>query len=310
MKNKHETIESLLTSQKDTSLSVSERADMWQDLHSYATFHTPVEATVVKRFSFTHVMRFATATAALVFVSVGTGYAAYDSLPGDALYPVKVNVVEPVVGFSHSSEQDQLNYQASLLERRLFEMQQLSKAELLTEETVATIETSVEKHGSEINGIITADIDSSVNAKERLDVLSNAVTTLRTHEFIEDTKVGKGRKSKFKSTEVSVSELFETEANRFADDTPTEAVEYIAGVIEKLDSSLTDDDVASSTMGEVNDYLEDAEDALSNGDVDRALRFTDKAKQVIDLNLNIEAIIHAEEDEDPVKEKESDAEED
>ena len=294
MKKNHDTVESLLGSGKETGLSVSERADMWNELKSYATFHAPApEAVVVKkRFSFANITRFATATAAVVFVSVGTGYASYDALPGEPLYSVKVNMVEPVVGLSHTSEQSQLNYQASLLERRLFEMQQLSETNLLTEESVVTLETKVEEHGSEISGIIAADSDASVTAKERLDVLGDVVTTLRTHEFIEDTEVGEGRNSKFGSTEDSVSALFATEATRFADAEPSEAVEYIADVIHELDTSLSDEDVASSTVGEVNGFLEDAEEALSEGDVDRALQFTGEARQVIDVDRNIDEVTH------------------
>ncbi|MBP6924373.1 MAG: hypothetical protein KBC62_03735 [Candidatus Pacebacteria bacterium] len=306
MKKNHETVESLLATGKDTGLSVSERADMWQELRSYAVYHAPAKDTVVvKRFSFARIMRFATATAAVVFVSVGTGYASYNSLPGEPLYTVKVNMVEPVLGFSHSSEKDQLNYQVSLLERRLFEMKELSEAELLTEESVVALETKVEEHSSEITEIIASDSDASVTAKERLDVLGDVVTTLRTHEFIEDIKVGKGRASKFRSTEDSVSALYASEATRFAGAEPSEAVEYIADAIQELDTSLSDEGVASSTVSEVNDILEDAEEALSEGNIDEALNFTGEAKQVIDLNFNIEVINHSEEDEAEVKEKQS-----
>jgi hypothetical protein len=287
MKKKHDTVESLLATSKDTGLSASERADMWQELRSYATFHAPTPVAPKKTFSFANITRFATATAAVVFVSVGTGYASYGSLPGESLYPVKVHVVEPALGLSHASEQDQLNYQASLLERRMFEMQELREANLLTEETVSTLETQVAQHGSEIGEIIAADSDATVSAEVRLDVLGDAVTTLRTHEFIEDTAIGKDRKSKFASTEDSVSALFATEVSRFADEKPADAVEYIADVIHELDDSLASEEVASSTVGELTEYLEDAEEALSEGDVDKALQFTGEARQVIELDKNI-----------------------
>lgn len=291
MKKTHETVESLLASSKEAGLSVSERSDMWQELRSYATFHTPAPVTARPFFSFANLMRFATATAAVVFVSVGTGYASYDSLPGEPLYAVKVHVVEPMMGYAHPSEQEQLTYQASLLERRLFEMHELLKSESLTEEKVVALETQVAEHSNEISSIIESDIDASVTAEARLDVLGDVVTTLRTHKFIEDSKVGKGRPSKFASTEDSVSALFAVEVAKFADESPSEAVEYIADVVHELDDSLTSIEMASSTVGEINEYLEDAEEALSEGDVDKALQYTGEAKRAIDFDKNVDAVL-------------------
>lgn len=291
MKTKHENVESLLETGKQAGLSVSERTDMWQSLHSYATFHAPAETAVTStRFSTSVLLRYATATMAVLFVFIGTGYASYGSLPGDALYPIKVQVIEPAVGFSYMSEEDQLSYQTTLMGRRLAEMQELLQAKKLTEENVVTLETKVAEHGEEIGQILANDADDSIAPETKLRALGEAVTTLRTHEYIEDTQISKERKSQFETTENLVSALFANEASDFAKKSPVDAVDYIADVIHGIDGDLTDESVASSTVGEVTGYLEDAEEALSNGDVDGALRFTGEAKQAVELDKKIETL--------------------
>lgn len=293
MKTKYENVESLLETGKQTGLSASERTDMWQSLHSYATFHASAEMPVEKnsRWNIQIILRYATATAAVLFVFVGTGYASYGSLPGDALYPIKVQVIEPAVGLSYMSEEDQLSYQTTLMGRRLAEMQKLLEAKKLTEENVVALEEKVTEHSNEIGQILTNDSDESITSETKLRVLGDAVTSLRTHEYIEDTQVSKERKSQFETSEDSVSALFANEASEFAKKNPVNAVDYIADVIHGIDDDLDDERVASSTVGEVTDYLEDAEEALSNGDVDKALQFTGEAKQVVELDKRIETLL-------------------
>lgn len=306
MKTKYENVESLLETGKQTGLSASERTDMWQSLHSYATFHAPAEMQVEKnsRWNIQIILRYATATAAVLFVFVGTGYASYGSLPGDALYPIKVQVIEPAVGLSYMSEEDQLSYQTTLMGRRLAEMQKLLEAKKLTEENVAALEEKVTEHSNEIGQILTNDSDESITSETKLRVLGDAVTSLRTHEYIEDTQVSKERKSQFETSEDSVSALFANEASEFAKKNPVNAVDYIADVIHGIDDDLADERVASSTVGEVTDYLEDAEEALSNGDVDKALQFTGEAKQVVELDKRIETLLPRNEETDGEKKQE------
>jgi phosphoenolpyruvate synthase/pyruvate phosphate dikinase len=166
-------------------------------------------------------------------------------------------------------------------------MQELVKTKELTEENVVTLETRVAEHGDEIGQILSEDSDESITSETKLRVLGDAVTTLRTHEYIEDTKVSKQRKSQFETTEDRVSALYANEASDFAKESPVNAVEYIADVIHDIDGNLTNEDIASTTVTEVTDYLEDAEEALSKGDVNKALQFTGEAKQVVELDKSI-----------------------
>ncbi|MFA5954088.1 MAG: DUF5667 domain-containing protein [Patescibacteria group bacterium] len=63
----------------------------------------------------------------LVLISASTATAAEQSLPGDILYPVKINVTEPARGLLALSTEAQAEWQSLLLERRMNEATELSE---------------------------------------------------------------------------------------------------------------------------------------------------------------------------------------
>ncbi len=291
MIKKHDTIESLLASAKDTGLSASEHEEMWGALRSYAEFHTPaiVESVVVKRKAVS-LWQWSSVVASVMVVSVmGTGYAAHGSLPGELLYPLKVQVVEPAFGLPYLTETEQLQYQAVLLEHRLTEMQTLSDSQQLTEETMVALESQVEEHGAEISQLLNAS-EETISSETTLDVLADVAATLRTQELIEDTVVGTSRVSKFEKMKGVVNGLYAKEAKEFARTEPSAAVTYISEVLDEIDSVGMDTETASTTEA-FDGYLGDVEDALTDGDVDQALQSAGEVQQLIEFNKNVENII-------------------
>ncbi|HEY0964354.1 MAG TPA: hypothetical protein VGE31_01000 [Candidatus Paceibacterota bacterium] len=288
MKKQHDTIESLLETGKNTGLSASEHSEMWQSLKEYAEFH-PAKKSLPYPVFMNVTKWLAVSASALLFV-IGTGAASTSSLPGEPLYQIKVGVVEPVVGYTKFNETEQLTYQAQLLERRLFEMQELLDSKQLNEQTVSELEIQVEEHGSEIQELLESDTDESITSETKLEVLTDVVTTLRTHEFIEDTKVSKERSSKFEETEDVIATLYVSEVQEFAAEQPQEAAEYIKETIQEINEMSDEVATTSPSFLELNDYLEDVEDALDTGSIDKALQYTGEAQQTIELNQNIEAL--------------------
>lgn len=65
-----------------------------------------------------------------------TAFAAVGSLPGDTLYPIKVDVIEPVRGFMAASPRAKAVWHASVIETRLNEVEELAKKDELTHESV------------------------------------------------------------------------------------------------------------------------------------------------------------------------------
>lgn len=93
--------------------------------------------------SYTQRPAFARITAALLVLALGSGgvaYAAEGTLPGDALYPVKVNVIEPAEGLLLAgSPRAEAAWQLTLAERRVEEAATLASEGRLATSTEAEI---------------------------------------------------------------------------------------------------------------------------------------------------------------------------
>lgn len=81
----------------------------------------------------------------VVLVSGGTAFASGNALPGDALYPVKVSVVEPLGEAFIVSEDDKISYNESLIARRIKEAQKLADETRFSENARRELEKELEK---------------------------------------------------------------------------------------------------------------------------------------------------------------------
>lgn len=84
----------------------------------------------------------------LIFFVVGTGtsYVAADALPGDFLYPVKINVNEKIASALAVTAEAKASHTADLAIRRLEEAESLAAEGRLTGQTRADIETRFKEH--------------------------------------------------------------------------------------------------------------------------------------------------------------------
>lgn len=85
-------------------------------------------------------VRFAVPLAIVVLLGGGTSFAAASALPGDALYPVKVNVNEKFEGAFKFSAEEKAEFQAKLAEKRLAEGNTLAAQGRLNAEASARVE--------------------------------------------------------------------------------------------------------------------------------------------------------------------------
>lgn len=110
-----------------TTLSSAARSRMRAELSAFAdlhTAHTPPARVRSPFFSLRSLKGAYAMLAALLIVVVSGGTAAYaseDTLPGDALYPVKVGLAEPVQGLFIPDTKGKAEWHAVLAERRIEE---------------------------------------------------------------------------------------------------------------------------------------------------------------------------------------------
>lgn len=291
MTNQPTPIESLLEKGAATSLTTEERQAILSSLRSYQAFHPPKKQVGWRRFSWlmAPVTRVALPVFVVLLVVVGVGVASDQSLPGQSLYSLKVNVVEPMTGLTHFTEVGRLDYQVALIEKRVDEIQALATTEVLSETALLQIEEHLIEHSSELAMLVSQDDDDSIPPAETVSAVSQAVSILRSQSAIVDYELGKGRQSKVDETEAELVVLYQQSVEAFVKEEPEAVPVYIEETLSELSETLADDaDLADVSAVEVSDYLDDVAAALGSGNLRDALLYTGEAKQVVELNHYLE----------------------
>lgn len=84
----------------------------------------------------------------------GIAFASEQSLPGDVLYPLKTELVEPLRGsFAYGEEANAL-WQSKLIARRVSEVDMLAQAERLDDAIKEKVEAELNEHGGQVQASI------------------------------------------------------------------------------------------------------------------------------------------------------------
>jgi len=170
--------------------------------------------------------RFETAMAAVLVMILAGGsvtFAAEGALPGDLLYPVKLNITEPLQGALISGDLPKARFEAQKTIRRLEEVETLAAQGRLDQVTVQTIQTNFEKSASEFSVTMqrasttaspeelvnaTIDFESKVNAHSQiLSVVGNAATSTLASGIASLRNVVDERAEKVKGQRVSAADV-------------------------------------------------------------------------------------------------------
>ena len=126
--------------------------------------------------------RFAGAALALVlFVGLGTSYAAQNALPGEALYGMKVNVNEAVEGALAISPVAKAQFDADLTSRRLEEAETLAAANQLTPDVSSEIQSRIDESAASFNTNVAVLAQTPDGADQAADAQSDLEATLSAH---------------------------------------------------------------------------------------------------------------------------------
>lgn len=128
--------------------------------------------------------RFALPVAAVLILGMGSGtaFAAQGSLPGDALYTIKVNVTEPALGALAMSDSAKAQWNAKVAQTRLEEAESLAASGKLDAGTSAQISQSFDEHSIQAQALaqkidlddpdtgddLAAEFDSSLAAHDAI----------------------------------------------------------------------------------------------------------------------------------------------
>jgi hypothetical protein len=110
-----------------------------------------------------HISQFALAPLALLLVCTGTAYAAQGALPGDLLYPLKINVTEQVEVALATTPAAQVAVQTKLAAERVSEAQTLADQGKLDATTTEELQDNFDSHASAALAIAEQTGDASTS---------------------------------------------------------------------------------------------------------------------------------------------------
>lgn len=119
----------------------------------------------------------------VILVSGGTSVFAHQALPGDALYPVKINVNETVSGWFAWSKEAEAQYEAELAARRLEEGQQLALEGRLTGDARAIVQTNVKEYTARANARV-KELQDREEFRAAADISSQLESSLKAHSQV------------------------------------------------------------------------------------------------------------------------------
>ena len=146
--------------------SFEERLNNWRDLKSPKLSIISLYFNQLKNMP-------ALIIALIVALSGGTSVAAVNSLPGDALYGVKVSVNEPIAGLFTVSQEAKTVRQGKLAERRLQEVEDLVANGVFDEEKRSEIEARLNDHINKFS------LNASLLASDKNKAISSSELTAR-----------------------------------------------------------------------------------------------------------------------------------
>lgn len=157
---------------KNISLSESEKQKMFSEITAYADFHAPKtipkKSTALWSWSFFQAhSALAVRALSLVLVIGGTSYMAEKSLPGDILYPFKVNINEPIYGSLLKTPEEKAAWNSDTFIRRIEEAEALARTGKLTESSLAEVERQIDSSFTKIQGESSVS-DMSVSDSARM----------------------------------------------------------------------------------------------------------------------------------------------
>lgn len=280
----------LIKGAKEIKLSEKEKENLRYRISEFVSFN-PIRGknpTIRKSFYFSvFTLRNLSKGLAMVLVAIlvvgGTGvsYASTDSLPGDKLYTVKVNVNEKIEEKLAFTTEAKVVVQTQKVERRLTEVQKLAETKRLSPEKKEIVKQNLEKNISSVTKTIET-LKEEGKTEKALDVVAMVTPVLEAHKevLVEKNKQEKEEAdstimmAKVSSVEVDSSEKTEKSFDKLIE-TVDAAIKKVEEVEEKVIDEIvknteTISDVAIKNTEEANQKIEAVKISTTKNDLSSA----------------------------------------
>lgn len=221
----------------------------------------------------------------VVLSIVGFIFAVQLSLPGEALYTIKVNTFENGVEALHLSVKDKAQYQITLMQHRLAEVKTLSTKANVSEKAITEFIDQTTKHTNTFDALIAKSIDSAFSKTDVLHTINEFSSVTSAIEAVSENNL------KLISIGDSVEEnrqdmvrLYKDKVTSFVQtETQQTTVEYLKAELTEVKNGLSDKNLSKKTVNLVENYLDRITGALAKNSLDRAIIAAGEAQRFIKM---------------------------
>lgn len=202
---------------KEIKLNSEEKSRILQNILESSKIVRPIKSPYAFVFSIFNFKKsslaYYGATLCLVILGGSAVFAGGRSLPGSALYPLKVNVIEPAYGAFMFSGVAKVKYESQLANERLREAEILAERNELDDVKDSELKVLLEKHAKAFDeGVVNLEKDKG-KRKEHDTLVEDFETKLDTHakklDLLSEKKNNKENKVKYSQISITAKEKVE-----------------------------------------------------------------------------------------------------
>jgi hypothetical protein len=220
----------------------------------------------------------------LVIIGISLSlFATSQSLPGGALYGIKTNVLETVIGATHLRSTTKASYQVTLLEKRFAEAERLSLADTVSEKELDVLIKNTTAHWITLSSIASTSIDSAFPKTELLTTVNEFASVASAMEELTEndpklTRVG----DSMEDVRQDAVHLYRDRVESFvATETAETAYTYLTEQLQAVEQALSSVDFSTSTMRRSENYLDRIEPAVTSGNITKAILAVGETYRII-----------------------------
>lgn len=217
---------------------------------------------------------------------------ASSSLPGQALYSVKTNVLEETSQALHFGTKSTAAYQVERLQTRLDELKRITKQESVSEKTLTAFQTQVDKHSATLVTLVTQE-SAGFTMEERLTTLNSFASVAGAMEVLSesDEKLS-ALGDHLEDVRRETVNSFKDTVDMFVQSTTQENLfEYIKNQLGTVSEMLNDPDISAETIDDAESYIDRVGPAMSGNDFARAIVATAEALRFIEIERYVGDLI-------------------
>lgn len=224
------------------------------------------------------------AIALLIFILLfGVLYSSKQSLPGDRLYTLKIDVLEKMQTAIHISTKSKALYQVTLLTNRLDEVRELNKSDSVTKEMEEIFSTQLSKESATLTTLIAQSTDGAFPKIEVLSTINNFASVAGAIEAISEQNVKLVTiGDTAENIRIETVRLYKDKSLSFVQTENQEAVyAFIATQLKEVKDELGNNELSVETSRIAKTYLDRVEPALKDADLTKVIVSIAEAQRFI-----------------------------